>query len=178
MLFRRSACLGQALGELAPLALDALARASELRVAGAGGCAPRLALVDGRDERLLLGREIRDGAIECRGSLPRLVKLRAAPTELGLRVREQLLPLSRLDLRLRARFLEPLALEARIGQRFGDIFGAPRRRLGAFAETLDLVAARDDPHLRIVTAVHAQPVTADPDAFFCDERLAVRELAA
>src|SRR5688572_24697796 len=163
MLFRGSASIGEALGELAPLTLDALTRCRELGVTSDTDSAPCLALVDGSDERLLLGVEICDGAVQRRSALPRLVELRTAGTELSLCVREQLLPLRCFHLRLRARFLEPLSLQPRIGQRFGELLDAARRRLGAFAQTLDLVAAGEDAHLRIVAAIHAQPVTTDPD---------------
>src|SRR5688572_3463466 len=178
MFLRSGACGGQLLVQLAALLLETLARRCELAVAGDSGRASCPALLDGRHERLLLRGEIRDGVIERRGTLPRLLELRTAPAELRLRVGELILPARGFRLRLRARVLEPLELIARIGQRFGDFFAAARGRLCALAQAIDLVTARDDSDLRIVAAIHAQPMAPDPHAFARDERLAVGKLVA
>src|SRR5262245_1260488 len=64
VLFRSGARTGQTVDELASLLLDAFARGCDLGAPSGSSRTSRLALVAGRDQRLLLGREIRDGAIE------------------------------------------------------------------------------------------------------------------
>ena len=118
------------------------------------------------------------GALAGAVDAPVVLARSTARTEPCLRIGERLLPLSRFHLHSRARFLEPLALQPRVGQCFGDFFDTARRRLCAFAQPVDLVAARDDTHLRIVAALPAQPVATNPDSIARDERLAIGKLAA
>ena len=153
---------GHAFLVLAPLLLELFARRGQVVLARDRGCAACFALLDGADERLLLRCEIRDRAIERGNALPRLIELGAARAELRLRIGEQLLPARGFGLRLRASFLEPLELETRVGKRFRDLLGAARSGLRAFAQAFDLVAARDDADLRIVAAIHPQPMPRRP----------------
>src|SRR5688572_27625251 len=78
MLLRTSTRRGDALLMLAPLLLEAFARRREIVAAADRAGAARFALVYGSNECLLLGREIRDRAIERRRTLPCLIQLGAA----------------------------------------------------------------------------------------------------
>jgi hypothetical protein len=163
---------------IAPLLLEPFARRREIVAAADRASAPCFAFVNGSHESLLLGREIRDRAIERRCTLPRLIQLRAAGAEFGFRVGKELLPASGFGLRLRTRFLEALELKTRVGQRLPNLVGATGGCLRGFAQALDLVAPRNDADLRIVAAIHTQPTPPDPYAFTSHERLAVGQLGA
>ena len=169
---------GDAVLMLTPLLVELFARRRQGALAAHRSTALRPALLDRADQGLLLCGQLRDRAVECPGSLPRLIELCAIGTELGLGVREQILATRGLGLSLRTSFLQPLELEASVGLRFRDLVGPARCGVRALAQALDLVAAGNDADLRIVAAVHAQPVAADPDSFTRYERLAIGEVAA